>query len=119
MILAFIQKDNTTKTITMPVRNEVFRNCDYTSNAIAVRLTTNIYFKNIGLLIKGKIQTVGQNITIFKDQKLSKAVHNKFSLSLLQFILCCGFIAFSILANVVMCKLYFSKSKFVLKLKLK
>ena len=113
MILSFIQKDNTTKTITMPVRNENFRNCDYTSNAIAVQLTTNVYIKNNGLWIKGKNQTVGQNITIFKVQKVFKAVHNKFFLSLLQFILCCGFIAVSILVNLVMCKSYFSKSKFV------
>ena len=40
MVLTFIQKDNTTKTITMPVRNEVFRNCHYTSNAVGVRYKT-------------------------------------------------------------------------------
>ena len=45
IVLTFIQKDNTTKTITMPVRNEIFRNCDYTSNAIEVEYKTELYLK--------------------------------------------------------------------------
>ena len=87
----------------MPVRNEVFRNCDYTSNAIAVRFKTNVYFKN------EFSSSIGENsdhmLKILKGQK-----SNGFPLSWLVIILSCA-LGLCAVIFIVICVIYLNKSK--------
>ena len=45
LILSFVQKDNSTKNITVPVANKNFQDCIFTMDAIEVVYKTVIYLK--------------------------------------------------------------------------